>query len=190
MDINRQKIFAINEANGNHKANRNQNQGFSPSKFISAISGRQPKDEHKEQSISETEVSGIMNLTKSLASSYLSSPSSSYASPSTPITKFFINNIYNPICDRENENENIFLISMKRHNIHQLNENFKKILKPYNYYINDSIFKLDTNNARSKTNFSLINDDLDYDSDSSLNYFRKYAPTDEDDTDCDTKGFH
>jgi hypothetical protein len=87
---------------------------------------------------------------------------------------------------QENDDDDSFIsLSIKRHNLHQLNENFKKLLsKPYNYYLNDSVFKC----IRVKTSSYLNNDENDVTlndvnddsiSDTSSEYFSRYAPTDD-----------
>lgn len=64
-----------------------------------------------------------------------------------------------------------YFIELQKYYLVKSNENFKKLIKPYNYYLNDSIFKC----------LRITNDDqsiIDYESDDD---FSRYAPTDDED---------
>jgi hypothetical protein len=97
----------------------------------------------------------------------------------------------------EKEEESLITQSIQRHNIQQLNENFKKILcKPYNYYFNDSVFSHihvksgDSGNKNVEDNEDItLNNDNTIDNSDSMSQsssdtsFSRYAPTDDDEMD-------
>ena len=92
---------------------------------------------------------------------------------------------------QDEDKESLIEFSIKNHNLKQLNDNFIKMLsKPYNYYLNDSVFNhihVKSSNSYSFFNFddndvTLNEQNEDTQSDSSSDTsFSRYAPTDDDD---------